>query len=71
MQNKLNMKSDILSYEILFSGKLISKICRELVHLHCDIHIAVRIYYIYYIRQRGTNNEVKVSFSLKNFHLLT
>lgn len=65
------MKSDILSYEILFSGKLISKICRELVHLHCDIHIAVRIYYIYYIRQRGMNNEVKVSFSLKNFHLLT
>lgn len=65
------MKSDILSYEILFSGKLISKICRELVHLHCDIHIAVRIYYIYYIRQRRTNNEVKVSFSLKNFHLLT
>lgn len=67
MQNKLSMKSDILSYEILFSDKLISKICRKLVHLHCDIHIAVRIYYI---RQRGTNNEIKVSFSLKNFHLL-
>lgn len=67
MQNKLNMKSDILSYEILFSDKLISKICRELVHLHCDIHITN---VIYYIRQRGTNNEVKVSFSLKNFHLL-